>query len=104
VGQKIAGLERLELAKASFPASDPQASGYFRHNQARMDDPTDRRDGDPIGSGSVESGANTQIHHRLRRPGPGWTRPGASALLAGLSELYSDRFPSLRHSFAVVAA
>jgi hypothetical protein len=96
VVQKIAGLELLELAKASYPAPVQQAPGYFRHHQARMDDPTYRRDGYPIGSGTVESGANTLIHHRLRRPGPGWTCPGANAMLAGLSKLYGRKSRSQR--------
>jgi len=46
----------------------------------------------PIGSGTVESAANTVVHHRLRRPGRGWTRTHGQAMLAGLSELHSGRF------------
>ena len=32
------------------------------------------------------------VHHRMRRPGRGWQRDNAQAMLAGLSELHSGRF------------
>jgi hypothetical protein len=48
--------------------------------------------GVPIGSGTVESAANTVVHHRMRRPGRGWTRANAQAMLTGVSELHSGRF------------
>ena len=51
-----------------------------------------RANGWPIGSGVVESAANTVVHHRLKRPGRGWTRECAQAMLAALSELHSHRF------------
>jgi len=53
---------------------------------------TFRTEGYPIGSGTVESAANTVVHHRLRRPGRGWSRKNGQAMLAGLSELHSGRF------------
>jgi hypothetical protein len=56
VAAVIADLEKLDLPRASYPAEVRQAPGYFRHNQARMGYPTYRRDGYPIGSGTVESG------------------------------------------------
>lgn len=46
----------------------------------------------PIGSGTVESGINTVVHHRMKRQGQGWKRPNAQAMLAGLAELHSGRF------------
>ena len=46
----------------------------------------------PIGSGTVENADNTLVHHRLRRPGRGWTRNHGQAMLAGLCELHSGRF------------
>jgi hypothetical protein len=68
-----------------------------------MDYPTYRRDGYPIGSGTVESGANTLVHHRLRRPGRGGVRDAANAMLAGLAELQSARFPSVWRSLDAAA-
>ena len=46
-----------------------------------------RAEGYPIGSGTVESGMNTVVHHRMKRPGRGWERSNGQAMLAGLSEL-----------------
>jgi len=31
-----------------------------------------RQAGFPIGSGTVESGVNTVVHHRMKRQGSGW--------------------------------
>lgn len=101
VAAVITDVEALGLTTPSLPAPVRQAPGYFRHNQARMDYPTYRRDGYPIGSGTVESGANTLVHHRLRRPGRGWARDGANAMLAGLAELHSNRFLPIWHSLGV---
>ena len=53
-----------------------------------------RQDGYPIGSGTVESGINTVVHHRMKRQGRGWKRHNAQAMLAALSELRSGRFQS----------
>jgi hypothetical protein len=101
VATVIADLEKLDLATGSSPAVVHQSPGYFRHNQARMDYPAYRRDGYPIGSGTVESGANTLVHHRLRRPGRGWVYAAANAMLAGLAELHSDRFLPIWRSLDV---
>jgi hypothetical protein len=54
-----------------------------------------RKAGYPIGSGAVESGINTVVHHRLKRQGRGWRRDNVNpmlAALAALSELHSDKF------------
>ena len=48
--------------------------------------------GYPLGSGTVESGCKNVVHHRMRRPGRGWKRDNAQAMLAGLSKLHSGRF------------
>lgn len=59
-----------------------------------------RREGYPIGSGTVEGGINTVVHHRMKRQGRGWKRQQAQAMLAALGELHSDRFLSAWHSTA----
>jgi len=104
VAAVIADVETRDLTKPSYPAPVRQTQGYVRHNQARMDYPTYRREGYPIGSGTVESGANTLVHHRLRRPGRGGIHAAANAMLAGLSELHSDRFPTLWRSLEATPA
>jgi hypothetical protein len=65
---------------------------YFETRQAKMAYDHFRQAGYPIGSGTVESGINTVVHHRMKRQGRGWKRPNAQSMLAALSELHSGRF------------
>ena len=88
----VTTLEDLDLDQDRWPDEVRQAPGYFKSNQKRMRYDDFRAEGYPIGSGTVESGINTVVHHRMRRPGRGWQRDNAQAMLAGLSELYSGRF------------
>ncbi|MBI3909990.1 MAG: hypothetical protein HY320_03540 [Armatimonadetes bacterium] len=104
VGEVVTGLERLGLNQERYPAEVRQAPGYFRSNQDRMRYDQFRAAGYPIGSGTVESAANTLVHHRLRRPGRGWQRNYAQAMLAGLSELSSRRFEHTWQSLLPPAA
>ena len=92
VADVVTDLGGLDLQQPTWPAIVQEAPEYFRTNQARMRYATFRTEGYPIGSGTVESAANTVVHHRLRRPGRGWARTNGQAMLAGLSELHSGRF------------
>jgi hypothetical protein len=92
VTEVVAALDRLDLRQERYPALVREAPDYFRSNQDRMRYDVFRAEGYPIGSGTVESGVNTVVHHRLRRPGRGWQRQNGQAMLAALSELHSDRF------------
>ncbi|HQJ52825.1 MAG TPA: hypothetical protein PKW05_13710 [Anaerolineae bacterium] len=92
VAQVVDTLDQLDLQQPRWPDLVREAPDYFRANQERMRYADFRAQSYPIGSGTVESAANTVIHHRLRRPGRGWTRDNAQAMLAGLSELHSGRF------------
>ena len=65
---------------------------YFETRKQNMDYARLRQEGYPIGSGTVESGINTVVHHRMKRQGRGWKRQHAQAMLAALGELHSDRF------------
>lgn len=65
---------------------------YFDARTSKMDYARFRQEGYPIGSGTVESGVNTVVHHRMKRQGRGWKRQNAQAMLAALSELHSGRF------------
>jgi len=85
-------LKHLNLDSGKWPDEVRQTPGYFKNNRKRMRYDEFRKAGYPIGSGTVESGINTVVHHRMRRPGRGWTRDNAQAMLAGLSELHSGRF------------
>jgi len=92
VAQVVETLDQLDLQQARWPELVQEAPNYFRSNQGRMRYDHFRTQSYPIGSGTVESAANTVVHHRLRRPGRGWSRIHAQAMLAGLSELHSGRF------------
>jgi hypothetical protein len=92
VNKVVDSLEALELAAGSWPDDVRQAPGYFKSNRSRMCYDRFRADAYPIGSGTVESGINTVVHHRMRRPGRGWRRANAQAMLAALGELHSGRF------------
>jgi hypothetical protein len=92
VTQVVTALDQLDLQQPHWPALVQEAPNYFRSNQERMRYDLFRAQTYPIGSGTVESAANTVVHHRLRRPGRGWTRHNGQAMLAALSELHSGRF------------
>ena len=92
VADVVSTLDKLDLQQAGWPALRRAAPDYFRFNQARMRYEVFRAQGLPIGSGTVENAANTVVHHRLKRPGRGWERDHAQAMLAALSELHSGRF------------
>jgi len=88
----VGTLHSLKLDQRPVPDEVRQAPGYFESNLARMRYEQFRAQGYPIGSGTVESGGKNVVHLRMRRPGQGWTRNNAQAMLAGLSELHSGRF------------
>ena len=88
----IATLDSLNLDQDALSPLVRQTPDYFRSRQKQMQYDHFRAAGYPIGSGTVESAANTVIHHRLKRPGRGWRRDNAQAMQAGLSELHSGRF------------
>jgi hypothetical protein len=88
----VGNLRALDLDQRQVPDEVRQAPGYFESNLARMRYDQFRTEGYPIGSGTVESGCNNVVQHRMRRPGRGWTRANANSMLAGLCELNSGRF------------
>ena len=61
--------------------------GYFSGNAARMQYPTFRTAGLPIGSGAVESSARHVIQQRLKRAGARWSNPGGQAMAALRAQL-----------------
>jgi len=87
-----AELEKVDLAQALDPDDIKMSIGYFQRQQKRMQYHQYRIAGYPIGSGSVESGINNVVHHRMKRQGRGWQRDNVNPMLAALSELHSDRF------------
>jgi hypothetical protein len=75
-----------------------QSPYYFETRQAKMEYALFRQAGYPIGSGSVESGIQTVVHHRMKRQGRCWDRKQAQAMLAALREFHSGRFQTTWHS------
>jgi len=76
-------LERLrELTPATEAARATVATerGYVQTNRARMDYPTFRAAGYPVGSGAVESSAKHVIQQRMKRAGCRWSDRGGQAL------------------------
>lgn len=71
---------------------------YFQARVSKMDYARFREAGYPIGSGTVESGINVVIHHRMKRQGRGWIRANGQFMLAALGELHSHRFEDTWHA------
>ena len=65
--------------------------GYFAHNAERLDYPTLRLDGLPLGSGVIESAADHLVQRRMKRAGMRWSDAGGDALLALRARLRSRR-------------
>ena len=85
-------LEKVNSKQAINPEEVQTSIGYFKHQQDRMKYHQYRMAGYPIGSGAVESGINSVVHHRMKRQGRGWARKNVDPMLAALSELHSGRF------------
>jgi hypothetical protein len=58
-----------------------RARGYVATNAGRMDYPSYRAQGLPLGSGAVESSAKSVVQLRMKRPGMRWSDRGARAIL-----------------------
>jgi len=92
VEEVVTALQVLNWDQITCVEDIRNSPAYFETRKHNMDYARLRREGYPIGSGTVESGINTVVHHRMKRQGRGWKRQHAQAMLAALGELYSDRF------------
>jgi len=92
VDKVVTALDALNWAQITCLDDIRQSSAYFANRKTKMNYDFFRQAGYPIGSGTVESGVNTVVHHRLKRQGHGWERQNAQSMLAALSELHSERF------------
>ena len=101
--QVVTALTEMDLPQHTDEEQVLQAPGYFARHKERMRYHQYRVKGYPIGSGTVESGINIVVHHRLKRQGRGWTRPNGQGMLAALSELHSGRFTSTWYRTHAVA-
>jgi hypothetical protein len=64
---------------------------YFASRIDRMDYPSLRLDGLPIGSGPIESAADHVVQRRMKRAGMRWSEAGGDAMLALRARLRSRR-------------
>jgi hypothetical protein len=90
--QVVTDLQALDWPHITCLDDIRNSPDYFDTRQAKMSYDQFRQAGYPIGSGTVESGINTVVHHRMKRQGRGWVRQNAQSMLAALSELHSGRF------------
>ena len=88
----VLSLQALEWDTVACSADIRNSPDYFEIRQSKMEYARFRLEGYPIGSGTVESGIKTVVHHRMKRQGRGWKRENGQAMLAALSELHSQRF------------
>jgi len=92
IKEVVSALHALDWNHISCLEDIRQSPAYFESRQSKMDYANFRLAGYPIGSGTVESGVNAVVHHRMKRQGRGWKRKNAQAMLAALSEFHSGRF------------
>jgi hypothetical protein len=92
-----AGVEPVLAAlRAKAPTAEAAAMlrierGYFTTNAERMDYPSLRLDGLPLGSGAIESAADHLVQRRMKRAGMRWSDAGGDALLVLRARLRSRR-------------
>jgi len=100
VNEVVSALQMLDWNQMACLDDVRQSPTYFESRQSKMDYALFRQAGYPIGSGTVESGIHTVVHHRMKRQGRGWLRKQAQAMLAALSEFHSGRFQGAWQSLA----
>lgn len=100
VADVIRDLHALDWSRITCLDDIRNSPDYFETRRSKMAYDQFRQDGYPIGSGTVESGINTVVHHRMKRQGRGWQRHNAQSMLAALSELHSERFETTWQSLS----
>jgi hypothetical protein len=83
--------ECWKVIRALHDAQLPDHASYFETHQYRMQYPTFRAEGFPIGSGSTESGVK-QYKHRLCGPGMRWSRAGVRRMAVIRSAVLDNSF------------
>lgn len=96
VGPVRAALTQARAPTAAAGEILRRERGSFATNATRMDYPTIRRRGLPIGSGAVESSAKHVIQQRMKRAGQRWSAAGGRAMLA-LRACTASRRPLRSH-------
>jgi hypothetical protein len=94
----LQAIGNVNLKQCAWPDGETDPVGYFEDNAERMRYDLFREAGYPVGSGTVESGANNVVEFRMRRPGRGWARDNVNGMLALLTEFHSNRFDTTWNS------
>ena len=78
----LAAFDRLTPPTPTAAATRRRERAYFATRVDRMDYPSLRLDGLPIGSGAIESAADHVVQRRMKRAGMRWSDTGGDAMLA----------------------
>ena len=87
----LAAFDRLAPPTPKAAETRRVERAYFASRVDRMDYPTLRLDGLPIGSGAIESAADHVVQRRMKRSGMRWSEAGGDAILALRGRLCSRR-------------
>jgi hypothetical protein len=87
----LAALDRLTPPTPKAAEVRRVERAYFASRIDRMDYPSLRLDGLPIGSGAIESAADHVVQRRMKRSGMRWSEAGGDAMLALRARLRSRR-------------
>jgi hypothetical protein len=78
----LAAFDRLAPPTPKAAEARRVERAYFASRVDRMDYPSLRVDGLPIGSGAIESAADHVVQRRMKRAGMRWSEAGGDAMLA----------------------
>jgi hypothetical protein len=87
----LAAFDRLAPSTPKAAEVRRVERAYFASRVDRMDYPSLRLDGLPIGSGAIESAADHVVQRRMKRAGMRWSEDGGDAMLALRARLRSRR-------------
>jgi hypothetical protein len=87
----LAAFDRLQPPTPHAADTRRRERAYFASRVDRMDYPSLRLDGLPIGSGAIESAADHVVQRRMKRSGMRWSDTGGDAILALRARLRSRR-------------
>jgi hypothetical protein len=87
----LAAFDRLAPSTPKAAETRRVERAYFASRVDRMDYPSLRLDGLPIGSGAIESAADHVVQRRMKRAGMRWSDAGGDAILALRARLRSHR-------------
>jgi hypothetical protein len=87
----LAAFDRLTPPSPHAAVIRRTERAYFASRVDRMDYPSLRLDGLPIGSGAIESAADHVVQRRMKRAGMRWSESGGDAMLALRARLRSRR-------------